>query len=51
MTKYLSQFNPGKAPESDNLPSSILKELHNEIDSIITNIFITFLAEGVVPDD
>ena len=38
-------------PLGDNLTSWILKELHNEIAPILTNIFNSSLSEGTVPKD
>ena len=51
MSKQLSNLNPGKAAGPDNLTSRILKELHNEIASMISDIFNTSLGEVIVPDD
>ena len=51
VSKQLSKLNPGKAAGPDNLTSRILKELHNEIAPILTDIFNTSLSEGTVPKD
>lgn len=51
VSKQLSKLNPGKAAGPDNLSSRILKELHDEIAPILTDIFNTSLAEGTVPSD
>ena len=50
IAKQRSKLNPGKTLEADNLSPRILKELHNEIAPILTDIFITSLAEGVVAE-
>ena len=47
----LYSLNPGTAAGPDNISPRILKELHNEIAPIITDIFNTSLSEGIVPDD
>ena len=49
VAKQLSKLNPGKAAGPDNLTSRILKELHNEIASILTDIFDTSLSKGTTP--
>ena len=51
VSKQLSKLNPGKAAGPDNLTSRILKELHNEIAPMLSDIFNTSLREGKVPDD
>ena len=51
MAKQLSNLNPGKAAGPDNLTSRILKELHNEISYMLSDIFNTSLREVIVPDD
>ena len=51
VAKQLSKLNPGKAAGPDNLTSRILKELHNEIAPILTDIYNTSLSEGTVPKD
>ena len=51
ISKQLLKLNPGKAAGPDNISPHILKELHNEIAPILTDIFNTSLSEGIVPDD
>ena len=51
VSKQLLKLNPGKAAGPDNISPRILKELHNEIAPILTDIFNTSLSEGIVPDD
>ena len=51
VSKQLSKLNPGKAAGPDNLTSRILKEIHNEIAPILTDIYNSSLHEGRVPDD
>ena len=51
VSKRLFKLNPGKAAGPDNITPRILKELHTEIDPILTDIFNTSLYEGIVPDD
>ena len=51
VAKQLSKLNPRKAADPENLTSRILKELHNEIASIFTDIFDTSLSEGTIPKD
>ena len=51
VAKQLSKLNPRKAADPDNLTSRILKELHNEIAFIFTDIFDTSLSEGTIPKD
>ena len=49
VSKQLLKLNPGKAAGPDNISPRILKELHNEIAPILTDIFNTSLSEGIVP--
>ena len=51
VSKQLSKLNPGKTAGPDNLTSRILKELHNEIAPMFTDIYNSSLREGKVPDD
>ena len=51
VSMQLLKLNPGKAASPDNISPRILKELHNEIAPILTDIFNTPLFEGIVPDD
>ena len=53
VAKQLSKLNPGKALGLDNLlhQARILKDLHNKLAPILSDIFFAFLTEGVVPDD
>ena len=51
VSKQLLKLNPGKAAGPDNISPRVLKELHNEIAPILTDIFNTSLSEGIVPDD
>ena len=51
VSKQLSKLNPGKAAGPDNLTSRILKELHNEIAPMLTDIYNSSLRESKVPDD
>ena len=51
VSKQLLKLNQGKAAGPDNISPWFLKELHNEIAPILTDIFNTSLAEGIVPDD
>ena len=51
MSKQLLKLNPGEAAGPDNISPRILKELHNKIAPILTDIFNKSLSEGIVPDD
>ena len=51
VAKQLSKLNPGKTAGPDNLTSRILKELHNKIALILTDIFDTSFSEGAIPKD
>ena len=51
VSKQLLKLNPGKAAGPDKIYPRILKELHNEIPPILTDIFNTSLSQGIVPDD
>ena len=51
VSKQLLKLNPGKAAGPDNISPRNLKELHNEIAPILTDIFNTSLSKGIVPDD
>ena len=54
VSKQLFKLNPGKSAGPDNISPRILKDLHNEIAPILTDIFNTSLSlslsEGIVPD-
>ena len=51
VSKQLSKLDPAKASGPDNLTSRILKELHNEIAPMLTDIYNSSLREGKVQDD
>ena len=46
VSKQLSKLNNGKAAGPDNLTSRILKEVHNEIAPILSDIYNSSLHEG-----
>ena len=51
VTKLLNNLNIHKAPGSDGLSASVLKECSSEIAPILAYIYNESLAHGAVPDD